>query len=82
MEGVPALRFATAARRLGAAARASVDETLYHYPGPLPHTRETAIVMLADAVEATSRSLPNPTAQKIRQTVDHIIKKRFGDGQL
>lgn len=59
-----------------------VDEELYHYPGPLPHTRETAIVMLADAVEATTRSLPNPTAQKIRQTVDHIIKKRFGDGQL
>lgn len=59
-----------------------VDEDLFRYPGPEPHTRETAIVMLADAVEATTRSLPDPTAAKIKETVDQIIKRRFTDGQL
>ncbi len=59
-----------------------VDIDLFRYPGPLPHTRETAIVMLADAVEATSRSLPDPNPSKIKETVDQIIKRRFSDGQL
>ena len=59
-----------------------VDIDLFRYPGPMPHTRETAIVMLADAVEATSRSLPDPNPSKIKETVDQIIKKRFSDGQL
>ena len=59
-----------------------VDYELFRYPGPLPHTRETAIVMLADAVEATTRALPDPNPGKIKETVDQIIKKRFSDGQL
>lgn len=38
--------------------------------------------MLADAVEATTRSLPNPTPKAIEETIDRIIKKRFSEGQL
>ena len=59
-----------------------VDETFYRYPGPRPHSRETAIVMLADAVEATTRALGNPNAKTIGETVDQLIKRRFTDGQL
>lgn len=58
------------------------EEKDYRYPGPRPQTRETAIVMLADGVEATVRSLPSPTAKLIEETVDRAIKKRFTDGQL
>ena len=59
-----------------------VDQSLFRYPGPRPHSRETAIVMLADAVEATTRALGDPSAKKISETVDQIIKRRFTDGQL
>jgi putative nucleotidyltransferase with HDIG domain len=59
-----------------------VDESLFHYPGPLPHTRETAIVMLADSVEATARSLTEPDSKLIEEAVDRIIRRRFADGQL
>lgn len=59
-----------------------VDENDFRYPGPLPQSRETAIVMLADAVEATTRSLPNPTPKAIEETIDRVIKKRFTEGQL
>ena len=59
-----------------------VDESLFCYPGPRPHSRETAIVMLADAVEATARALTDPNTRTISETVDQIIKRRFTDGQL
>lgn len=59
-----------------------VDEDEFRYPGPLPYSRETAIVMLADAVEATTRSLPNPTPKAIEETIDRAIKRRFSEGQL
>jgi putative nucleotidyltransferase with HDIG domain len=59
-----------------------VDPKGYTYPGPLPLTREAAIVMLADAVEATTRALPDPNRKAIEGTVDTVIKKRFSEGQL
>ncbi len=59
-----------------------VNENDFRYPGPLPYSRETAIVMLADAVEATTRALPNPTPKAIEETIDRAIKKRFSEGQL
>jgi membrane-associated HD superfamily phosphohydrolase len=59
-----------------------VDEKDYRYPGPKPQSRESAIIMLADSVEATSRSLEKPTAAKIRSTVRNVIRTKFGDGQL
>jgi hypothetical protein len=54
----------------------------YAYPGPVPQTAETAIVMLADGVEAATRVLNDPTPQKIRDVVDHIVKMRIDQGQL
>ncbi len=60
----------------------TVDEEEFHYPGPKPQTRETGIVMLADAVEASTRSIDNPTVQKIEDRIDELIKARFMEGQL
>lgn len=54
----------------------------YTYPGPVPQTAETAIVMLADGVEAAARVLNDPTPQKIRDVIDHIAKMRIDQGQL
>jgi len=59
-----------------------VSENDFRYPGPKPQTKETGIVMLADAVEATVRSLDNPAVLKIEGTIDSIIKTRFNEGQL
>ena len=54
----------------------------YSYPGPRPQTREAAIVMLADAVEASSRTLSDPTPARIKTHVDTIMKGIFSEGQL
>ncbi|WP_053961008.1 HD family phosphohydrolase [Sulfobacillus thermosulfidooxidans] len=59
-----------------------VLEEDYRYDGPRPQSKETAIVMLADASEATSRTLKQPTPQAIEQVVRKIIKDRLEDGQL
>jgi hypothetical protein len=59
-----------------------VDERDYRYPGPKPQTKETALVMLADSVEATSRSLADPTPSRIKAVVKRIIDQRAADGQL
>ncbi len=59
-----------------------VHESDFRYPGPKPQTKETGIVMLADAAEATVRSLDNPSVLKIEGTIDAIIKARFIEGQL
>jgi len=58
------------------------DPVEYSYPGPLPQTAETAVVMLADGVEAATRVLAEPTADKIRDVVDHIVRQRIEQGQL
>ena len=54
----------------------------FRYPGPKPRTRETALVMLADAVEAASRSLENPTPARIKGLVKSLIDRVLSDGQL
>lgn len=54
----------------------------YRYPGPRPQTREAGLVMLADAVEAASRTLANPTPSRIQGLVQNLINKVFSDGQL
>lgn len=59
-----------------------VHESDFRYPGPKPQTKETGIVMLADAVEAAVKSIPNPNPNKIRQMVDTLIDQRFRDGEL
>ncbi|MDM8536225.1 HDIG domain-containing protein [Desulfobacterales bacterium HSG17] len=54
----------------------------YRYPGPRPQNREIGLVMLADVVEAASRSLENPTPSRIQGLVQNLINKIFSDGQL
>lgn len=58
------------------------DEKLFRYPGPLPFSRETAILMLADSVEATSRTLQNPTEDEINQLVDTVIGYKINNHQF
>lgn len=54
----------------------------YTYPGPLPQTAETAVVMLADGIEAAARVLHDPTPESIRDVVQHIVRQRVEQGQL
>ena len=59
-----------------------VPEAEFRYPGPKPQSRETAVLMLADAVEAAARSLNEPTPGRIRGVVNRILEARVKDGQL
>lgn len=54
----------------------------FRYAGPRPQTKETALVMLADVVEAASRTLANPTPSRVQGLVQNLINKTFSDGQL
>ncbi len=59
-----------------------INEEDFRYPGPKPQTKEAGIVMLADAVEAASRTLTEPTPARIKNLVQRIINNIFLDGQL
>jgi len=59
-----------------------VDEMAFRYPGPKPQTREAAIVMLADLVEAASRSVEERSPGRLKALISTIIQKRFMDGEL
>lgn len=59
-----------------------VDESVFSYPGPTPSTKETAILMMADAVEARSRSLDNMTEESIRDMVESMIGAQLAEGQF
>jgi len=59
-----------------------VEEEKYRYPGPKPMTKEGALVMLADAAEATSRTMEEPSYERLKNMVDKVINDRFIDGQL
>jgi hypothetical protein len=61
---------------------ADVSEELYRYPGPRPRTREAAIIHLADAAEAASRTLPEPSPARLKSLVHDLTLKRLLDGQL
>ncbi len=58
------------------------DESLFRYPGPKPFTKEQTILMLADSIEAASKSLKSPTGQDIDQLVDKIVDYKITEGQL
>ncbi|HUT98373.1 MAG TPA: HDIG domain-containing protein [bacterium] len=60
----------------------SLDKDDFRYPGPLAQSKETAIVMLADAVESASRTLSNTSVSAIRLLVRNVVNSRFMDGQL
>jgi len=59
-----------------------VDENIFRYPGPIPFSKETGVLMLADSVEAASRSLKNPDAQNINDIVERIINYKLEQNQL
>jgi len=59
-----------------------IDEQAFRYGGPKPSTRESAIICLADSVEAASRSLERPSPGAIENLVNDIVNSRFEDGQL
>jgi putative nucleotidyltransferase with HDIG domain len=58
------------------------DEKNFTYPGPLPSTRETAVVMLADSIEAASRSLVDKTNENFKKIVDLVFNQKIEAGQL
>src|SRR5262249_9792095 len=59
-----------------------VDDSIYRYAGPKPQFREAALVMIADAVEAASRAMPEPSAAKLQALVQKLINVIFSEGQL
>lgn len=59
-----------------------VDKAVFSYKGPIPQTRESGIVSMADAVESATRSLRNPTEEEIRNMIESIFKGRILDGHL
>nr|WP_081987542.1 HDIG domain-containing metalloprotein [Pedobacter glucosidilyticus] len=59
-----------------------VDENTFRYPGPIPFSKETAVLMLADSVEAASRSLKEPDAESINNLVERIIDYKLEQDQL
>lgn len=58
------------------------DEEIFRYPGPLPFSRETAVLMIADSVEAASRSLKSPDSESISHLVDQIIDNQISQRQF
>lgn len=60
----------------------NVKEEQFRYPGPKPNMKETAILMLADAVESAVRAAKNPSNEEIDAIIDKIIRERLNDGQL
>lgn len=59
-----------------------VSESRFRYPGPKPQTREAAVVMIVDSIEAAVRSQKQPTPDRIRQLVNGIIRDKLQDGQF
>jgi putative nucleotidyltransferase with HDIG domain len=59
-----------------------VDETLYHYPGPRPRSKEAALLMLADGVEAKFRALAPKTAEEVETLVGNLIEDRLAQHQF
>ncbi|MBP5191252.1 MAG: HDIG domain-containing protein [Opitutales bacterium] len=60
----------------------TIDETLFRYEGPQPQFKESAIIFLADAIEASSRSLEKTTPEAITTLINRILQERLEDGQL
>ena len=61
---------------------AGVDEADFRYPGPTPFSKETAIVMMSDAIEAASRALTQPDAQALSDLVDRIVDRQLSEQQF
>ena len=59
-----------------------INESNFRYPGPKPRTKETGIVMLADAIEAAARALKDPSASRIKGMVISLVQERFSQSEL
>jgi hypothetical protein len=59
-----------------------VRDELFRYPGPKPQSAETAVTLLADAVEAALRVLEDPTPERLEDAIDHLVNARIASGQL
>ncbi|MBB6111048.1 hypothetical protein SAMN05421821_11066 [Mucilaginibacter lappiensis] len=59
-----------------------INENIFRYPGPIPFTKEAGVLMLADSVEAASRSLKEPDEESISILVDRIVKYKLDQNQL
>ena len=60
----------------------TLDISKFQYPGPIPFSKETAILMICDAAEAATKSIKNPTAQSIDVLIDKIVEKQKSDNQF
>ena len=60
----------------------SIDISAFRYEGPCPQTREAAVVMLADGIEAATRAMSNPDPEKIDALIRNFVRARLNDGQL
>ena len=72
--------FYNKAKELYGEANTNVED--YRYPGPKPNSRETALLMLADASESAVRSMDEPNPEKVENYVANLIQIRIDDGQL
>lgn len=59
-----------------------IDDELFRYPGPLPYSKETAVLMMADSCEAASRSLKNPTNEDIENLVERLVNNKIEQNQF
>ena len=59
-----------------------VDINAFRYEGPRPRSREAAVVMLADTIEAAARALPNPDPEKVDALIRKLVRAKMADGQL
>jgi len=63
-------------------AEGELDVEAFTYPGPKPHSRETAVVMLADSCESATRALQEPTPERVRDLIQNIVDGKIAAGQL
>jgi membrane-associated HD superfamily phosphohydrolase len=75
-------RLVTYFYRKASAEDPAIDPERFRYPGPKPQSRETAMVMLADSVEAVVRAAKDRSHEKIDELVDGVINERVAEGQL
>lgn len=61
---------------------AEIEADNFRYPGPKPQTKESALLMIADAVEAACRSIDDPSPGRLKDTVEKVINNKFTDGQF
>ncbi|PAU93627.1 hypothetical protein CK503_10760 [Aliifodinibius salipaludis] len=70
------------AKKQADSSKKEIKENDFRYDGPLPHTKETGILLLADCIEASSRAMKDPNYQKLENLIDKMVDDRVNEGQL